>query len=638
MASSLRSPLLSSRSPIADVDAVNPLRGDAVRQNHPTERVAGLKDVLLRKNVLIIITLIVYAGAYCIAYYLYQQQDEAIRLGQNPKQATYQIAGGSAGLLSCLLVMLSYLRNKRLQRHPNNLIFWRTLADALNATLFLIGGAVGTLSTDNTACKPYSVLRELFFLSSEGWFFAMCLDLWHSSVNPFFSFKNMMRWYHVMAWTMGAIFAIMLWLTGGYGWTMFGTTTSSQSFCWVKNMGQSLDLNNFKTVFIYLPVALIYIVIVILLVASFLRLRHGRLPHTFRTRLHVLVLHSMNVMAYGAHWVACTLLYWSLHWTPGRCTNEVCGATFIYVLTSKGVMNLVVWVLTNEPELMFGPSPLEKLPGDSDEVFEEQDDSYKPQVNQALQAEVMHYLTEGIMTSTRILGEDPRRIAEREMDLNKNDLPPIGWTDILDEIYCISFGWNRRICMHQPEARRANQQPAASPVQVTPSSSGALLRAESAERREAPAAAFTLEAPAKGSEPEKAVDQGRGGLGPEHEDVGFSTPTPSENGEAAELQTEGGAEIADRDAEVEARGENSATCAAACGGGHVAADVKGQRAPDMLHSPEASSQAGGNQKVKFISYQEEEFQSVRHHCGITEEGSRHAFRGYNMRPGLSTYI
>eukprot|EP00854_Cymbomonas_tetramitiformis_P011205 gene11205-13243_t len=301
-------------------------------------------------------------------------------------------------------------------------------------------------------------------------------------------------------------------------------------------MGQSLDLNNFKTVFIYLPVALIYIVIVILLVASFLRLRHGRLPHTFRTRLHVLVLHSMNVMAYGAHWVACTLLYWSLHWTPGRCTNE-------------GVMNLVVWVLTNEPELMFGPSPLEKLPGDSDEVFEEQDDSYKPQVNQALQAEVMHYLTEGIMTSTRILGEDPRRIAEREMDLNKNDLPPIGWTDILDE----------------PEARRANQQPAASPVQVTPSSSGALLRAESAERREAPAAAFTLEAPAKGSEPEKAVDQGRGGLGPEHEDVGFSTPTPSENGEAAELQTEGGAEIADRDAE------------------------------------------------------EEEFQSVRHHCGITEE-------------------
>jgi hypothetical protein len=88
--------------------------------------------------------------------------------------------GGILSVLCCVPVIVSYIRQKSYRRHPNALIFWRSVADLVLAFRYLAAFTAGLDPTriDPSQCQFLATWTQAGFIASEAWFFMLTFDMY----------------------------------------------------------------------------------------------------------------------------------------------------------------------------------------------------------------------------------------------------------------------------------------------------------------------------------------------------------------------------------------------------------------------------------------------------------------------------
>ncbi|RLN85894.1 hypothetical protein BBJ28_00002862, partial [Nothophytophthora sp. Chile5] len=118
--------------------------------------------------------------------------------------------GAFISVISCSIIVFSYLWKRKWRRHPNPLIYWKSVVDLLYALRFQYGW---DRYTNALSCRSLATLTQFFTFSSECWFLSMSFNLYQCSTNPFTNLKQNLRWYHLFSWGVGALFAAILWIS-----------------------------------------------------------------------------------------------------------------------------------------------------------------------------------------------------------------------------------------------------------------------------------------------------------------------------------------------------------------------------------------------------------------------------------------
>ncbi|ETV90427.1 hypothetical protein H310_14795 [Aphanomyces invadans] len=318
------------------------------------------------------------------------------------------LAGGSVTILSTAAVLYTYSAMPMWKKHPNPLIFYRSLFD-MGFVLVLMttqlykcynGHCVVSSTKEGTDTATLAILKpqgcntvagftQFFLLGSECWFFVMSVDLFKSVRSPFTDFKRNMRTYHAFVWGLSTVSAILLVAIDQSGPSEF-------NYCWTKphNKGTTLDnrnifwsLNVTSWGFFYAWIILYFFAAIGVIYFAWQRLKGG-LAETLRVRLRVL--HSVTV------YVVAIIIYWAItfgvyvpYLALGLVNNPmdypVLPQVMVFFITCKGYFDFFVWFQINE--LPKHPSSSTATPPTAAKV--DVDVDLSPQVNQALRAEVL---------------------------------------------------------------------------------------------------------------------------------------------------------------------------------------------------------------------------------------------------------
>ena len=95
---------------------------------------------------------------------------------------------------------------------PLGLNYWRTCCDLLIGLRFLFIGLESNSIPESfrANCYASSGFLEFAEISSEAWYFCLCLELLLSIRNPFTSFKSRLFRYHICVWTLALLFCILI--------------------------------------------------------------------------------------------------------------------------------------------------------------------------------------------------------------------------------------------------------------------------------------------------------------------------------------------------------------------------------------------------------------------------------------------
>jgi hypothetical protein len=127
------------------------------------------------------------------------------------------MCGGFITIVSCLSIILTFLRRPTWRKHPNPLIFFRSLCDfclvivLMSTELYKCSSTSGNcnqISTsldedNNNVCTATAGLTQFFLWASESWFFVMAIDMRSSLKSPFTDYKRNVQRYHFFVWASG---------------------------------------------------------------------------------------------------------------------------------------------------------------------------------------------------------------------------------------------------------------------------------------------------------------------------------------------------------------------------------------------------------------------------------------------------
>ena len=117
----------------------------------------------------------------------------------------------SVSLLSCFVVVWSFVTDVASRRHPSPIVFYRTLTNLVSAACMIYANARSLYYTEShISChadlgRAMASVFELTAITSEGWFVVLIIDLLTSLTNPFADYRANMRRYHGSVWTLGLI-------------------------------------------------------------------------------------------------------------------------------------------------------------------------------------------------------------------------------------------------------------------------------------------------------------------------------------------------------------------------------------------------------------------------------------------------
>lgn len=311
---------------------------------------------------------------------------------------------------SCVIIMWSYLVIKRqYRRHPNALLFWKSVADLVFSIRFLI--PIDDFISDSN-CILLASVSQFFALSSECWFFVISLDLWFCATNPFLNINNNFTMYHTLAWGFGLVSAIAL----GLSETNYNVTQGD--LCWFRDADFSIAGVLYYSVVIVFALGAITILI----------LEHrvhdipGGMKQALKARARTIRSIRIATLAYSIY----QLLALSLWIADESSKAQIIRNTSAFVHGSKGVINLISWFAINGcPKWLEGSWDLPSLDDDVDIEL-------APQLNTALRQEVLHFTSRGItaaacQAATMKLHEPvvTFRIHELGMSVKFNDYEPL---------------------------------------------------------------------------------------------------------------------------------------------------------------------------------------------------------------------
>ncbi|CAK4081961.1 unnamed protein product [Aphanomyces euteiches] len=353
------------------------------------------------------------------------------------------LAGGSVTILSTAAVIYTYWAMPTWKKHPNPLIFYRSLFDMGFVLVLMItqlykcyeGRCTIEAVKDETdfytlqilgenGCNAVAGFTQFFLIGSECWFFVMSVDLFKSVRSPFTDFKHNVRTYHTFVWGVSLITAILLVAINQSGPSEF-------NYCWTKphNRGKTEEtdvlegnttvkrnrfwsLNVTSWAFFYAWIIIFFFGAIGVIFFAWSRLKGG-LAETLRVRLRVL--HSVTI------YVVAIIIYWAITfgvYVPYLALGLVNNPTdypalfqvMVFFITCKGYFDFFVWFQINE--IATGK---DKIIAASKKV--DVDIDLSPQVNQALRAEVLYYTTSGIIQAAKLSETTSFELPRQELHL-----------------------------------------------------------------------------------------------------------------------------------------------------------------------------------------------------------------------------
>jgi 1-phosphatidylinositol-4-phosphate 5-kinase len=328
--------------------------------------------------------------------------------------------GAFISVISCSVIVLSFLWKRKWRRHPNPLIYWKAVVDLLYALRFQYGWDA---YTNPLGCRALATLTQFCTFSSECWFLCMSFNLYQCSTNPFTNLAQNLQWYHSFSWGVGALFAALLWL-------------SSVEFDPKVHPACFVD----ETVADELVVYYVVVILAVLCAVVFAVLETQ--THPFRGMKEALeakkdVIRSARIFTVAyiiyqiiliSFWIA-DVLFLDNHPHALQLVRDASSL----LQTSKGLIDLVIWVAIN------GPPHVDchlRETFDSDR-YSDVDIDLQPQLNVALRKEVLHFTTRGIVaasTNTPMVTDGRRvvhlRLHELGMTVGFDDYSPSAFRDI----------------------------------------------------------------------------------------------------------------------------------------------------------------------------------------------------------------
>ncbi|KAF4320995.1 hypothetical protein BBO99_00001591 [Phytophthora kernoviae] len=347
-----------------------------------------------------------------------------IALADNDADVSVGLVCGSViTLLCCSSVVYTFLTRPTWRKHPNPIIFFRSICDICLVTVLLVtelykcGKGDCTKALTGASCTGTAALTQFFLWTSESWFFVMAIDMLSSLQSPFTDYKGNVRRYHGFVWATGLITCILLVsipdFAGesefGYCWTASKSKWRHNDSSGSSDTGNLWNLNFQSWFLFYIWLILYWVYAITVIYWAYRRLNSG-LSETLRMRLRVL--HSVTI------YVIAIIIYWGLSFCiyvpfliEGEDRSSWIEQMMSFMITCKGYFDFVVWFQMNDFH-----DTLKKA-GKTKKAGVDVDVDLSPQVNLALRCEVLYYTTTGIIQAVRDTQHLPPGANQQELYL-----------------------------------------------------------------------------------------------------------------------------------------------------------------------------------------------------------------------------
>uniref|UniRef100_H3GMJ9 PIPK domain-containing protein n=1 Tax=Phytophthora ramorum TaxID=164328 RepID=H3GMJ9_PHYRM len=299
------------------------------------------------------------------------------------------VLGAGLSLVTTLLVLVSFLRRRRLRRRPNELLAYVALSEFGLAVLTLTH--VFTMcSAEDGECRPMRLatcsvaagLEMFMLLAGVGWFGAAILHLFVSVSNPFASYKRQLVLYHLVVWGFSLATSVVmpLALFSNHVQDKFQLTDAEicRSVALVlpllprdagdsgasrtRRLAQWQELNlEFWGVLVAI-VVLVVVAAQLSLVVGWWRSNSGTVI-ALKARRRLMKRMAIFVHALNATWLVLLVLFFVYRSNAAALANiqveggahqldggmNFLNAFFHFVLTAKGFITGVVWLSVNKP-------------------------------------------------------------------------------------------------------------------------------------------------------------------------------------------------------------------------------------------------------------------------------------------------
>uniref|UniRef100_K3WK58 PIPK domain-containing protein n=1 Tax=Globisporangium ultimum (strain ATCC 200006 / CBS 805.95 / DAOM BR144) TaxID=431595 RepID=K3WK58_GLOUD len=340
-------------------------------------------------------------------------------------RAIYTQTGAFISMISCSIIVLSYLRKRKWRQHPNPLLFWKSVVDLAFAVRFQYDW---DQYVNQYGCRILATTTQFCSFASECWFLSMSLNLYQCSTNPFTNVKQNMQWYHLFSWGIGLFFSAMLWFSE----VEFNPRNDPACF-----------VDESDTTFLLMYYVVVVLSVLCAVVFSILESRShtfGGMKEALEAKKDVIRSARIFTFAYIIYQIILISLWISdIAFLEERepLVQAVRNITS-FLQTSKGFIDLVIWLCINKWSVSdcVGRENA-SLSLEASEGFSDIDIDLQPQLNAALRKEVLHFTTRGVVAASSNVPKvtDARRVVrlrlhEMGMTVRFNDYNPTSFRDI----------------------------------------------------------------------------------------------------------------------------------------------------------------------------------------------------------------
>ncbi|CAH0515187.1 unnamed protein product [Peronospora belbahrii] len=299
------------------------------------------------------------------------------------------VLGAGLSLLSTLVVLVSFLRRRRLRRKPNELLAFVALCEFGLAMLTILHVLV-MCSAATGECRPMGLvicslavsLETFLLLAGVGWSGAAILHLFVSVSNPFASYKRQLVLYHIVVWGLSLIASIVtplvlfskhmqnkLQLTDAeicrsvaLILPLLPSDAADSVAIKTLRLSQWQDLNLKFWGFLIAIVVVVVVAAQLGLVVGWWRSNSGTII-ALKARRRLMKRMTVYVHALNAMWLVVIVVFFvyrsnlnaldyiQVEGAPQHVDGEInlLNALFHFILTAKGFITGVVWLSVNKP-------------------------------------------------------------------------------------------------------------------------------------------------------------------------------------------------------------------------------------------------------------------------------------------------
>jgi hypothetical protein len=278
----------------------------------------------------------------------------------------------------------TYRHYEELRRHPNGLVYWKSVLDTMFASTMIIeaGMRLGGIGS-SVHCQIVAFFIEFSLIGSELCFLMLSVDLFTALRDPFVDYKANMRKYFAATFIAAGSLSGALVGPNFNGLTDFGT-------CWLGYSGYNL------WAFFLSYLIAIYAWSFFVLIYARRRLAKG-LRDTYEARMLSFRHGVVFVAGYAVFWLVVAAVYGGSLATPTSPNVSPVAWAFCLLFTSRGVATMLCWLANHDLRAVQQSEAAArfKFGGTLGRVNRQ----LQPHLNLALRKEVLHYTTLAIRMS-----------------------------------------------------------------------------------------------------------------------------------------------------------------------------------------------------------------------------------------------